>query len=93
MDASDSKASVHMENARKYGYYQMAVTPSVKNGSITILIMNKAGKTKEIVVQGGAAAAKVYTSGKVQLTLTSDATKVTVDGKSVEPKTSIELGI
>ena len=91
MDASDSKASVHMENARKYGYYQMAVTPSVKNGSITILIMNKAGKTKEIVVQGGAAAAKVYTSGKVQLTLTSDATKVTVDGKSVEPKTSIEL--
>ena len=64
MDASDSKASVHMENARKYGYYQMAVTPSVKNGSITILIMNKAGKTKEIVVQGGAAAAKVYTSGK-----------------------------
>ena len=45
MDASDSKASVHMENARKYGYYQMAVTPSVKNGSITILIMNKAGKT------------------------------------------------
>lgn len=91
MDASDSKASVHMENARKYGYYQMAVTPSVKNGSITILIMNKAGKTKEIVVQGGAAAAKVYTRGKVQLTLTSDATKVTVDGKSVEPKTSIEL--
>ena len=91
MDASDSKASVHMDNARKYGYYQMAVTPSVKNGSITILIMNKAGKTKEIVVQGGAAAAKVYTSGKVQLTLTSDATKVTVDGKSVEPKTSIEL--
>ena len=91
MDASDSKASVHIENARKYGYYQMAVTPSVKNGSITILIMNKAGKTKEIVVQGGAAAAKVYTSGKVQLTLTSDATKVTVDGKSVEPKTSIEL--
>lgn len=91
MDASDSKASVHMENARKYGYYQMAVTPSVKNGSITILIMNKAGKTKEIVVQGGAAAAKVYTRGKVQLTLTSDAAKVTVDGKSVEPKTSIEL--
>ena len=91
MDASDSKASVHIENARKYGYYQMAVTPSVKNGSITILIMNKAGKTKEIVVQGGAAAAKVYTRGKVQLTLTSDATKVTVDGKSVEPKTSIEL--
>ena len=91
MDASDSKASVHMENARKYGYYQMAVTPSVKNGSITILIMNKAGKTKEIVVQGGAAAAKVYTRGMVLLTLTSDAAKVTVDGKSVEPKTSIEL--
>ena len=64
MDASDSKASVHIENARKYGYYQMAVTPSVKNGSITILIMNKAGKTKEIVVQGGAAAAKVYTRAR-----------------------------